>query len=173
MSYTSFTLNGIASLILISLIFPESSQTSRKERERTVTVTSFHSDESPASQNYEYLDLPLSAKDLSPIVLYEIGESLLMKGNPVEAIPYLGRAAELLTRDSFAQGNYAIALHQVALHHLRIAQPQSYSFIQSQSPNIDDLRNLVIEITLTRAYLPSSRPVAPRWPWITSAGQRR
>jgi hypothetical protein len=101
------------SFFLIYLFIPGYIQTTSKDREKIVTVVSTHSDEGPSTGNYQSFDLPASAKRLSPISLYEVGESLLMQGKPEESAPFLAHAAEQLTNDPFAQGNFAIALHQV------------------------------------------------------------
>jgi hypothetical protein len=115
MASESCSIKIIATFLLIHLLVPVSFQTSRKNRERTVTVISTHSDLSPQILHQDTFVLPAASKSLSLVSLYDVGESLLMQGKPEEAIPYLARAAELMSNDPFAQGNFAIALHQVFL----------------------------------------------------------
>jgi hypothetical protein len=81
-------------------------------REKMVTVISSHTDQSALADTEIKFQLPSSARALSPNELYDRGEALLLQGKPTEASPYLALAAELLPRDAYAQGNFAIALHQ-------------------------------------------------------------
>jgi len=59
------------------------------------------------------LQIPEQAKKMSPDKVYLVGEKLLMEGKSMEAAGWLYRAAEMMPRDPFSQGNLAIALHQM------------------------------------------------------------
>ncbi len=87
-------------------------------REKVVTVISSHTDQGALADAEIKFQLPSSARNLSPSELYDRGESLLLQSKPSDALPYLAMAAELLPQDAFAQGNFAIALHQACCRNL-------------------------------------------------------
>ena len=79
---------------------------------REVVVSSRADPDSASDHFLIRFELPETARSLSADDLYAMGESFLLKNQPSEAAPYLARAAELLPSDPFAQGNFAITLHQ-------------------------------------------------------------
>jgi hypothetical protein len=100
-------------IFYLSLASPDAP--SNQVREKVVTVLSSHTDLNSARDEEISFQLPAAAKAMPPNELYDRGEALLMRGLPSDASPYLARAAELMPDDSFAQGNFAIALHQARI----------------------------------------------------------
>ena len=125
-------MNSSAMLLMVAFllsnfcqIVPQHSQGAAATREKVVTVISSHTDQGALADAEVKFQLPLSAQNLSPSELYDRGEALLLQSNPSDALPYLAVAAELLPQDAFAQGNFAIALHQACRLHLDSAGPHS------------------------------------------------
>ncbi len=110
-------MNSLAKIMIISLTFSNFSPIFPQQRipvtrEKVITVISSHTDQGALADAEIKFQLPSSARNLSPNDLYDRGETFLLQNKPSDALPYLALAAELLPQDAFAQGNFAIALHQ-------------------------------------------------------------